>query len=98
MLGDSEAEGLGGLEVDHEVEGGRLLHREVRRMSPVKELGYVTCRPPGHISEIHAIRHEATGLRVLSAHIHARQPVLEREGSDLGTAPGKEGAAQDVES
>jgi hypothetical protein len=42
-LGDREAEGLRGLEVDHQLDLGRLLHREIARLrglrSPTSSIG-----------------------------------------------------------
>src|SRR5437016_5773856 len=36
--GDGEAEGLGGLEVDHQLELYRLLHGEISRFGPLQDL------------------------------------------------------------
>jgi hypothetical protein len=36
QLRDSEAEHLGGLQIDHQFEGCRLLHRQIGRLGPFK--------------------------------------------------------------
>ena len=44
--GDGEAEGLGGLEVDHQLELGRLLYREVGRGGTFEDLSDIGGRTP----------------------------------------------------
>jgi hypothetical protein len=36
---DRQAQGLGGLQVDDQLEGGGLLHRQVGRLGPLENLG-----------------------------------------------------------
>jgi hypothetical protein len=45
-VGNGDAERLGGLEVDHELELGGLLHRQVGRVGPLQDLVHVGCGPP----------------------------------------------------
>jgi hypothetical protein len=50
VVGDSQAQGLGGLQVDHEVELTTLLHRQVRRLGALKDLVYVAGGAPTPMS------------------------------------------------
>src|SRR6476661_8258013 len=62
---DRQAEGLGGLEVDDQLELGRLLYREVSRLRALEDLVDVQGNLPEHVIKIRAVGHEGTGMGIL---------------------------------
>src|SRR5712692_9313803 len=58
---DREAEGLGGLEVDHELELGGLLHGKVGRLGTLRNLVDVDGGATPHIDAARPIANQATG-------------------------------------
>ena len=62
-VGHGEAERLGGLEVDHQLEFCRLLDRQIGRFGAVQDLVYVTRGAPVEAAIVRPIRHETTGFR-----------------------------------
>jgi len=60
--GDGQAERLGGLEVDHELELGRLLDREVAGLGTTKDLVNVTCGAAILLKRVRAVRDETICL------------------------------------
>src|SRR5262249_61809970 len=54
-----EAERLRGLEIDHKLELGRLLNRQVAGILPLEDTIYVTGRLPGLFGWVDAIRYQA---------------------------------------
>src|SRR5215471_3581573 len=62
---DREAEGLGGLEVDDELELRGLLDGEVARRGAFEDLVDVERGAPKQVNNVRAVGHEATGLSVL---------------------------------
>src|SRR3954447_5864240 len=55
VLGDGEAESLGGLEVDDEVEGRRLLHGEVGGLGAFQNTVYIVGSAPMHGGQARAV-------------------------------------------
>src|SRR5262249_35016187 len=58
---DHEAEFLGGLEVDDQVECRRLLHRQISRLGPLENSSRVTTGLAKAIGDLHAIADQAAG-------------------------------------
>src|SRR5687767_12331615 len=75
VRGDGEAEGLGCLEVDDEVEAHRLLDGEVSRLGAFENLIYVGSCTVVHVQHLRAIPGQASGFRVESVPVHCRQPL-----------------------
>src|SRR5713101_7270832 len=63
---DRQAEGLGGLEVDDQLELRRLLDGQVGGLGALEDLVDVGRGPPKHISKVRSIGHEAPGIDKLS--------------------------------
>jgi hypothetical protein len=68
-LREGEAQGLGGLHVDDQVEPGRLLHGDVRWLGPLQNLVQVGRSPPEARSELlsHPAVRSASALFCLGA-------------------------------
>src|SRR5262245_2027050 len=76
---DRQTEGLGGLEVDDELELGRLLDGEVARLSTFEDLVDVASGAPKQIGDIRAVGHQALGFDKLPQLIHRWEPVPGRQ-------------------
>src|SRR5688500_16968219 len=60
-----EAERLRRLEIDHQLELGRLLHGQVGGLGPLEDLIHVGGGPPVEIEKARPVRHETAGLYAL---------------------------------
>src|SRR6185295_19374076 len=76
---DREAEGLGGLEVDGELEFRRLLDRKISRLGASQNLVYIDRTTSRHLGDIHSIGHEATLLNKQVEFIDCVNPLLGRK-------------------
>src|SRR5215468_5559617 len=61
-IGNADAEGLRRLEVDHELELGGLLEREVGRLGSLEDLVDVIRGPPMQRRKVGAVEHESTRI------------------------------------
>ena len=59
---DRQAEGFGGLQIDHEFELRRLLHRQVGRLGALQDLVHVDRRAAIVLHHVGAVTQQATGL------------------------------------
>src|SRR5882724_10699128 len=81
--GNPQAQCLGGLEVDDELELGWLLDREVSRSGPLQDLIDVGGGASVQVWVIRPIGHEASSLDELPGSRHGRQPALACQAQDL---------------
>src|SRR5262250_3252841 len=81
-LRNREAEGLGGLQVDHQLELAGLLHGEVAGPGAFQDLVHVDGRAAEQVEKAGPIGHEAAGVHVLSLWVHGWQPIPVREARD----------------
>src|SRR2546427_5180875 len=70
-LRDREAEGPRRLDVDHELELGRLLDWKIGGLRTPQNLVNVSRRPTGEVRNIRPVAHETAGLHSLSENIHS---------------------------
>jgi hypothetical protein len=75
---NGEAERLGGLEVDHQLELRGLLHREVGGLGALEDLVHIGGRASPRIRQARPIGHEAPSVYIHSPGVHCGQP--ERRG------------------
>src|SRR5207253_9102801 len=68
--GDGEAERLGGLEVDDELELHRLLHGQVRRLGTVQNLVHVGGGAAEEVPKVWPIGHEPANFHTLPPEVH----------------------------
>src|SRR6266849_6619059 len=76
---DGEAEGLGGLQVDHQLVVGRLLDREIAWLRSLEDLVDVERESTVILAPVGAIGHEAAALRKRPEHGDRRKAMLERK-------------------
>src|SRR5437870_7409968 len=76
---DREAERLRGLEVDHQLELGGLLHRKIAWLGASKDLVHVHGCAPQYVWDARPICHEATSIDRLPPCVNRRQPALCRK-------------------
>src|SRR5215813_5882132 len=70
-----EAERLGGLEVDRQLEFGRLLDRQFSGFRTLKNFARVDAALAISIGEVRSVAHQAAGYRVLSQFEHRRHRI-----------------------
>src|SRR5262245_26735398 len=85
-LRNREAENLGGLEVDDQLELGRLLDGEICGLCALEDPVDIGSRPAVQFGEVRPIGHEATGVNVFAVCVYGRQPILARQARDLALA------------
>src|SRR5262249_36171334 len=78
-LGNREAEGLGALEVDHQLELGGLLYRQIGRLGALQDLVDEHRRAPPYVVDVRPIGEQPARLDVLSEDIHRWEPALGRK-------------------
>src|SRR5207247_9675913 len=71
--GNRQAERLGGLEVDDELELAGLLHWQIRRLGTFQYFVHITGSTPIQVRIVRSVGHLATGRSMLSEPIHSRQ-------------------------
>src|SRR5499426_197747 len=71
--GDREAERLGGLGVDHQLERRRLLHGQVGGLGALQDLVHKRGAAPEEIEKARPVRHETPGLHTLPDAVCRRQ-------------------------
>src|SRR5215813_11761230 len=84
---DGEAERLRGLQVDHELEPGRLLDREVGGLGALEDLVYEAGSLAVQLSEVRPKRYEAARVHVFTKSVNGRQSVGDgklHQGSPVG--------------
>src|SRR5262249_39216646 len=77
-----EAKRFRGLEIDHQVEFSRRLHRKVSRLLALEDAIDVTGRLPELVNEIGAVGEEAAGGGEEAVPVNRRQPIPSRERDD----------------
>ena len=77
-----EAERLGGLEVDHQLEFGRLLDRQVGRLLALEDAIDVAGRAPKLVDQIRPVGHQAAAVDEVAIEVDRRQSVPGRKRDD----------------
>src|SRR5437867_13115446 len=81
-LRDREPERLGGLEVDHELELGRLFHRKLTGLRALEDLVDEACEPEIKVGIVHRVSYQSSGLDELAGWIGGRQPIAGHQVDD----------------
>src|SRR5438094_7546792 len=96
-LRNGEAEGFRSLEVDDQLELRRLLDGQVAGLGALEDLVHVDGGAPPLVAQTGPIGHQAARLHVLRDGADRREPVPQRELSDLGSHVELHGTAGDDE-
>src|SRR5215467_3742096 len=78
-LWNREAQGLGALEVDDQLELGGLLHRQIARLGALPDLVDEDRRAPPYVVDVRPIGDQPACLNVLPEDIYRRKPALGRQ-------------------
>src|SRR3954447_9808242 len=90
VLWDVETQRPGGLEVDDQLEGGRLLDRHVRRIGTLEDLAGVNAHQAKGSFEARSIADEAAGRSELAPSIDPRNGMARGQRHDLLALVGEE--------
>src|SRR5262245_19276242 len=85
------------LKVQDELEFGRLQHRQVSRLGPLKDATGIEADLTKSIPDVGSVAHQPTGCHMTTQGISSRNPVMRRQGSKLYGAADKECVAADEE-
>jgi hypothetical protein len=69
---DRQADLLGSLEIDHQLEFRGLLYRQIGRLGAFENFVHVDSYAPVAVCEVRPLGHEPTGLYIPSAAVHRR--------------------------
>jgi hypothetical protein len=92
-----EPERLGGLEIDDQLEFGRLLDRQIGRLVALENPPGIDARPAKGIRNVVAVTDQAAVRRILTKSINRRNRMACRERYDLIAAAEKKSACADDE-
>jgi hypothetical protein len=79
VVGDGQAEGLGGVHIDHKLEGHRLLDGQGRGLRAVEEPVHVVGGAAVQVNPAHAVGRRPPGFDQFRDLVDSRPPVLCRE-------------------
>ena len=94
---DVETQHPGGLEVDDQLEGGRLLHRHVRRIGTLEDLSGGNAHQAKGSREARSLAEEAAGRGELAPRIDRRNGMARGQRHDLLALVGEERIRADDE-
>src|SRR5215203_7254707 len=97
LLWDIETQRPGGLEVDDQLEGGRLLDRHVRRIGTLEDLSGVNAHQAKGSREARSIAEETAGSGELAPRIDRRNGMARCQRRDLLALVGEERIRADDE-
>src|SRR5262249_19802709 len=92
-----DAERLSCSRVDHELEAGWLLDRQIRRPRSLQNLIYEGCCPPICIQQISSVRHQPASLREVAEGVERRESITESNLCKLIPMHDRKGGRRDVD-
>src|SRR5262249_3648072 len=92
-----EAERLGGLEVDHQLELGRLQDWQIGGLGTLQKATRVNSRLTIGVLDAGAVADESAGSDVFAQRVHRRNPEVVGQGDYLLTSAGEQGIGDDDE-
>src|SRR5262245_52729157 len=96
-LRNFEAERLGGLKVDHQLELGRLQDWQIGGLGTLQKATRVNSRLTIGVLDAGAVTDESAGSDVFAQRVHRRNPVVVGQGDYLLTSAGEQGIGDDDE-
>src|SRR5262249_61222931 len=85
-----------GLEVDEQVEFGRVLDRDVTRLCAAKDFVDQLSGAPKQLRDVCSVGDQASRFDVLTCHINRQQSCVHGQGADAISVAIHEGVANDV--
>src|SRR5262249_683429 len=79
---NGKAEGLGGLEVDDQLELPGLLHGKIGRLRPLENFVHIDSNVSDQVNTTRGIRHQAPGFRIQAVPVYGGQAVPRRKACD----------------
>jgi hypothetical protein len=98
IVGDSEAERLGGFQVDDEMELGRLLHGQIRRLRTLENPAAVDADLAECVGPVRSVAHQPASCGKGAVDVDRRQTVLQRQRRNLGAAVEEQSVGSNHES
>src|SRR5262249_16531037 len=96
LVGNGQAERLGGLEVDHQFEFCWLQHRQIGGLGALQKATRVNSRLTVGILDAGAVTDESARSDVFAQRVDSRNPVVVGEGDYLLTSAGEQGIGDDT--
>src|SRR6516164_2832908 len=72
-----EAERLGGLQIDDEIEFSRLLDRQIGRLRSAQNPVNITSGAPELVSKVYSVGHQTSRFNIVTRAVHRRQSSVE---------------------
>src|SRR5882757_5870607 len=94
-LGDGEAEGFGGLEVDDELEPCRPPHRQIAGLLAAENATGIDAELAILLRDVGPVAHQSAGFGKVTLEIERRHPMLRGQRYDFHPMAGKEAAGTD---
>jgi hypothetical protein len=82
-VGDGDTKGLGGLEIDGQLDLGYLLDRQVGGLFALEDAGSIDAGLPVRVPDIATVAHQAAGCREIAHGMDSRHSMLERQSGKL---------------
>src|SRR5438094_3722735 len=82
-LRNGEADLIRRFEVDHQLELGGLLYRQISELSALQNLVHIRSGASVQVNNAHAVAHKSSVFHILRLSVHRRQPVFYREVCNL---------------
>ena len=95
--GTSMPSSLGGLQVDDELELGRLHDRQVGGLGALEDVAGIDADLTKHVRDVGSVAHQPAGCDKITIRISRRNPVARRQGGKLHAAAGEECVGSDEE-
>jgi len=97
-LRDRQAKRLGGIQIDDEIEFGRLLDRDVAWLGPSQNLVNIVCGTAEQVEEVWSIRHQTSRFDGRPIALYRRQARIARQGVDASLVGEQDRIDTDVKS
>src|SRR5580704_9520643 len=94
-LGDGEAKGFSGLEVDDELEPPRPRHRQIAGLLAAENAAGIVAELPILLRDVGPVAHQSAGFGKVTLEIERRHPMLRGQRYDLHPMAGKKAAGTD---
>src|SRR5207253_7382273 len=82
-LRNCQAKLLRSFQIDHQLELGGLLYRQISELSALQNLVHIRSGASVQVNNAHAVAHKSSVFHILRLSVHRRQPVFYREVCNL---------------